>query len=298
MSEHYEPSAHNEKQFSPEQREALQQDAAQDMGELATELVILAPEEGEPNAKEAYEQGKGEYDRRIESVVDAVADEMQQAARYLSGHIEDVVVQMAAGKRNLSDAEDTLRSAVRYAEEGSGDSLRRLLQDAGDTVQSALRQYSAAGNEAGSLHRYAAQKTEDTREGAAQIRTTDAAFEDFIRNTEVDFPGQQVMGEPFEGSREIVAALHKASDSLEEVSLKFAQASRTGDEQLVDIRASLNIIDALAADAAAGRLNVDDVRRVITRLNGVQSDGALRETLTAANDTIDDVRQAVVRLTQ
>lgn len=298
MSEHYEPSAHNEKQFSPEQREALQHDAAQDMGELATELVILAPEEGEPNAKQIVTEAKGEYDRQIENVIDAIADDVNQAAGYISGHVEDMVVQLRAGQRNLSDTEDMLRSVVRYAEEGSPDSLRRLLNDAGNTLQSALRQYVAAASESTSLHRYTAQKTEDTIEGAKQLRDTDTAFESFIVETEAQHPGEQALDGPFEGSRGAVVALHGASNSLEEVSLTFAQASRTGDEHAVDIRASLNVIDGLAAEAAAGRLNPDDVRRVVTKINDVYNDTVLQGAFGSVGEKINAVRQTVTRLAQ
>ena len=297
---------------SPEAEEELREEAAEDMGETATENLVEVEEEPEVESEETettdvveaevevseiaeqLAMAKAEYDRRIDNILNSIKSEAQGP---LSRVVQDSLEAgngMRSSLRQAGETADAIRRiASRVESEGDIAYAKRALSDVSNELHASYARMNASaelGNGAmSSLNR----SKNVLDESIGELTRADKIFEQYIAQIIAKDENPDAVEKPVFGTKDEALKLRKSKDTLNEVATTLNTGTKLSGDYTVVLRRALGTIDTMVQEAAYGRIDTNDLRRIARSIGDLADDREGTSRYAAIEEPVNQILQTV-----
>jgi hypothetical protein len=295
---------------SPEAEEELHEEAAEDMGELATESLVeveeepVQPEEAEVAAEageiaEQLVQVKAEYDRRVGNVLEGIKSEVRGALSGLEKDSQDAANSLRSSLRQVGDAADTMRRiASRIEGENDMSYARRALTDLSGELHSAYGRIGASAERGNDAIRYTERSKKVLDESIGELTVTDKSFEQHVAELVSKETNPGAVETPVFGTKDEVLTLRKSKDELDAVTTALRTSAKVSGDYTVQLRRAIGMVDMMIQEASRGRLDTEELRRIARNIGDLAEDRSGLRGYAAVEEPVGNIKRTISNISQ
>jgi hypothetical protein len=289
---------------SPEAEEELHEEAAEDMGEIATENLVAIEEEPETNGEisevaEQLTRAKADYDRRVDNVLEGIKSNARTALTGLENDSQEAANSLRSSLRQVGDAADTMRRiASRIEGENDMNYARRALTDLSGELHSAYGRMGASAERGNDAISYTERSKKVFDESIGELTMTDKSFEQHAAELVAKETHPEAVELPVFGTKDKIAALRKSKDELDAVTTALRTSTKVAGDYTVQLRRAIGTIDGMIQEASRGRLDTGELRRIARNIGDLAEDRSGLRGYAAVEEPVGNIKRTVGSLSR
>jgi uncharacterized protein YjbJ (UPF0337 family) len=307
LTEETQPIITPDTQAEIETSAELHEEAAENMGELATGKSAALEEDPETEAEASPESSdelqnklagaKHEYERRVGNILDDTMNRTQGMLDKLAGNTRESQAQINSALRNVSEGVAMLRQLAARMEGGDDPVYARsALNNLSDVLHSSYSQMNSGVESTSDSIRASRGIFSDFEESAKELSMQDhIAHEHVAGELAQKEPGIEVTVPEFSTQSE-VAQLDKTKEDLEGVVTDLRRVEGSATESVALLRRTIGVVDGMSHDALNGRFDTSELHRLVAQLTNVLEANQAVRILGSMDEKFGDMKNKVTKL--